>query len=100
MEKAKLRGTYGMCVLVVLMLSHSVMSDSVTPWTVARQAPLSIGFLRQEYWNGLPFPFPGDLPNPAIEFGPSAQVDSSLLSHQRNPQGITEKGKEEIKLFG
>ena len=64
MEKAKLRGTYGMCVLVVLMLSHSVMSDSVTPWTVARQAPLSIGFLRQEYWNGLPFPFPGDLPDP------------------------------------
>ena len=38
-----------------------------TPWTVARQAPLSMGFSRQEYWSGLPFPSPGDLPNPGIE---------------------------------
>ena len=38
-----------------------------TPWTVACQAPLSIGFSRQEYWNGLPFPSPGDLPDPGIE---------------------------------
>ena len=38
-----------------------------TPRTVARQAPLSIGFPRQEYWNGLPFPPPGDLPDPRIE---------------------------------
>jgi len=36
----------------------------VTPWTVARQAPLSMGFSRQEYWSGLPHPPPGDLPNP------------------------------------
>ena len=36
----------------------SVMSDSATPWTVACQAPLSMGFLRQEYWNGVPFPSP------------------------------------------
>ena len=43
------------------------MSDSfATPWTVARQAPLSMGFPGQEYW-GLPFPSPGDLPNPGIE---------------------------------
>ena len=35
----------------------------VTPWTVARQAPLSMGYPRQEYWGGLPFPSPGDLPN-------------------------------------
>ena len=35
-----------------------------TPWTVARQAPLSMGFPRQEYWSGLPFPSPGDLPDP------------------------------------
>ena len=39
----------------------------VTPWTVARQSPLSMGFSRQEYWSGLPFPFPGDLPHPGIE---------------------------------
>ena len=39
----------------------------VTPWTVARQAPPSMGFSRQEYWIGLPFPPPGDLPDPGIE---------------------------------
>ena len=37
------------------------------PWTVAHKAPLSMGFSRQEYWSGLPFPSPGDLPNPGIE---------------------------------
>ena len=40
------------------MLSHSVVSDSATPWTAACQAPLSIEFSRQEYWSGLPFPSP------------------------------------------
>ena len=39
----------------------------VTPWTVAHQAPPSMGFSRQEYWTGLPFPSPGDLPNPGTE---------------------------------
>ena len=39
----------------------------VTPWTVACQAPLSMGFSRQEYWSGLPFPSPGDLPDPGIK---------------------------------
>ena len=44
------------------------MSDPfVTPWTVACQVPLSVGFPRQEYWSELPFPSPGDLPNPGIE---------------------------------
>ena len=43
------------------------MSDSVTSWTVACQAPLSMGFPRQEYWSGLPFPSPGDLPDPGVE---------------------------------
>ena len=38
-----------------------------TPWTVAHQAPLSMGFSRQKYWSGLPFPSPGDLPHPRIE---------------------------------
>ena len=48
-----------------------------TPWTVAYQAPPSMGFSRQEYWSGLPFPSPGDLPNPGIEPGsPVLQVDS------------------------
>ena len=39
----------------------------VTPWMVACQSPLSVGFSKQEYWSGLPFPSPGDLPNPEIE---------------------------------
>ena len=49
------------------MLSYSVMSDSVTPWTVACQAPPSTEFSRLEYWSGLAFPSPGDLPDPGIE---------------------------------
>ena len=49
----------------------------VTPWTIACQAPLSMGFSRQEYWSGLPFPSPGDLPNPGIEpRSPALQADS------------------------
>ena len=53
------------------------MSDSAALWTVAHQAPLSIGFSRQEYWNGMPFPTPGHLPNPAIKPGsPVLQADS------------------------
>ena len=48
-----------------------------TPWTIACQAPLSMGFSRQEYWNGLPFPSPGDLPNSGIEpRSPALQADS------------------------
>ena len=43
------------------------MSDSVTPWTVAHQAPLSMGSSRQGHWSGLPCPPPGDLPNPGTE---------------------------------
>ena len=43
------------------------MSDPVTPWTVAHQASLSMGFSRQEYWSGFPFPPPVDLPDPGIE---------------------------------
>ena len=43
------------------------MSDSATLWTIDPQAPLSMGFPRQEYWSGLPFPPPGDLPDPRIE---------------------------------
>ena len=48
-----------------------------TPWTVAHQAPPSIEFFRQEYWSGLPFPSPGDLPHPGIEPGsPALQADA------------------------
>ena len=48
-----------------------------TPWTVAHQAPPSMGFSRQEYWSGLPFPSPGDLPDPGIEpRSPALQADA------------------------
>ena len=66
------------------MKSLSRVRLFATPWTVARQAPLSVGFSRQEYWSGLPFPSPGDLPNAGIEPGsPVLQADalSSELSH-------------------
>ena len=60
----------------------------MTQWTAARQAPLSMGFSRQEYWSGLPFPSPGDFPDPGIEsksVSPALQVNSLPLSHQGNP---------------
>ena len=46
---------------------YSVMSDSATSWTIAHQAPLSMGFSRHEYWSGLPFPSSRDVPDPGIE---------------------------------
>ena len=54
-----------MCVCVCVLSRFS--SDSVTLWNVARQAPLPMGFPRQEYWSGLPLPFPGGLPDPGLK---------------------------------
>ena len=60
-----------------MKVSHTVASDSVIPWTVACQAPLSMDFSRQEYLSGLPFLPPGDLPDPGIKTGsPALQADS------------------------
>ena len=51
----------------------------MTPWTAALWAPLSVGFSKQEYWSGLPFPSPGDLPDPGIEpASPALQADFLL----------------------
>ena len=63
------------------MPSHfSCVYSCVTLWTVACQAPLSIGFSRQEYWSGFPCPAPGDLPDPGIELlSPALQADSLPL---------------------
>ena len=59
----------------VRLLSHVRLF--ATPWTVAYQALLSMGFSRQEYWSGLPFPSPGDLPNPGIApESPALQTDT------------------------
>ena len=63
------------------------MSNSfLTPWIVACQAPLSMGFPRQKYWSGLPFPSPKQISDPGIEpMFPAWLTDSLPLSHQRNP---------------
>ena len=62
-------------VVVVKLLSHVCLF--ATPWT--HQVPLSMGFPRQEYWSGLPFPSPGDFPNPGIKpRSPALQADSLL----------------------
>ena len=65
-----------------------------TPWTVAYQAPPPMGFSRQEYWSGLPFPPPGDLPNPGIKPGsPVLQTDAlpSKNSHHDKECGFVSK---------
>ena len=67
-----------MCVKSVSHFSH--VWFFVIPWIVAHQAPLSMEFSRQEYWSGLPFPSPGDLPNPGIEPGSLTLQAVSLLS--------------------
>ena len=65
----------------------------VTPWTAARQAPLSMGFFRQEYWSGLPCPPPGDLPDPGIEPGSlTLQVDSLTIWATREAQILLHHG--------
>ena len=67
--------------ILYTLLSHfSRVQLFVTPWMVAHQAPLLMGFSRQEYWSGLPFPTPGDLPNPVIKPGSPALHADSLPS--------------------
>ena len=63
-------GLQDACVLIASVAS--VVSDAATSWTAAHQAPLSMGFSRQEYWSGLPCPPQGDLPNPRIKLASSA----------------------------
>ena len=82
-----------------------------TLWTVAHQAPLSLEFSRQEHWNWswLPFPPPGDLPNPEIQrsslVSPALQANSLPMSHQGSPKGqivlsfLKRFNKERFKLF-
>ena len=74
-------------ILECCVLSHfNRVQLFVTPWIVVRQAPLSMGFSRQDYWSGLSFPHQGDLPNPGTEpRSPELQVDYLLLSHWGSP---------------
>ena len=75
----------------MLQFNHQVMSDSfMILWSIAYQAPLSMGFSREEYWSGLPFPTPGDLPNPGIEpRSPRLQADSLPAEPQGKPKNIS-----------
>ena len=69
--------------VVVVVLVAQLCLTLATPWTVACRPPLSMEFSRQEYWNGLPFPSLGDLPNPGIEHrSPALQADSLLTELQ------------------
>ena len=72
------------------------MSDSfVIPWTVAHQAPLFMGFSRQEYWSGLPFPHPGDISNPGIEPESSALAGGFFTTE---PPGKPQIGQNQYTL--
>ena len=90
------------------MRSLSRVRLFAAPWTVAHQAPPSVGFSRQKYWSGLPFPFPGDLPNPGIEPGsPTLQADAlpseppgklnNTLKGINNRMTETEEGISDLK---
>ena len=64
------------------MRAHSFMSDSATPWTIAHQAPLSMGYHKQEWWSWLPLPPSGDLPDPGIEhISGSCCIGRRILYH-------------------
>ena len=97
---------YGQVPLLLTWNYHNIVNDSVkslsrvqlfvTPWTVAYQPPPSMGFSRQEYWSGLPFPSPGDLPDPGIE--PALQADILTSEPPGKPQyKIKLKKKKEIE---
>ena len=68
------RNSFGTLCYVLCCFSHVQLFE--TPWTVACQVPLPMGFSRQEFWSGLPFPSPGDLPDPGIE--PASLASSAL----------------------
>ena len=75
---------------LVKSLSHVQLF--ATSWTVAYQAPWSMGFSRQEYWSGLPFPSPEDLPNPGIEPGPPTLQTDALLFEPLGKPGLGKDG--------
>ena len=74
----------------VCTLSHSALSDSATPWPVACQAPLLVGFSRQEYWSGLPFPPPGEhkllSETPCLKHSPG-----SVIKNTENTQDLAKR---------
>ena len=80
-----------LCVKEGLVVGGGLVAKScltlAIPWTVACQAPLSMGFSRQEYWSGLPFPSPGGLPNPGIEpRSPALEADALTSEPPGKPE--------------
>ena len=79
------------------------MSDSGILWTVAHQAPLSMGFSRQEYWRGLPFPSPGDLSNPEIELlssvAPELQAEALPMSHRESSSQLESSSHQPLSFM-
>ena len=80
------------------VLSRSVMFDSATIWTVACQT-LSMGFLWQEYWSGLPFPPPGDLPDPGIKPASPLSPAFQVASLPTEPLGKSGLGLEHLRIY-
>ena len=75
--------------ILVKVKSLSRVQLFATLWTVVYQAPLSMGFSRQEYWSGLPFPSPADLPDPGIEpRSPELQADALTSEPPGKPQNV------------
>ena len=85
---------YFVCLVTKLHLTFFA-----TSWTVASQAPLSMGFPRQEYWSGLSFPSPGDLPNPGIEPRSPALEADALTSEPCDPMDCSKPGFPVLHYF-
>ena len=83
-----------MCIHIQLL---SCVRLFVTPRTVARQAPLSMGFPRKEYWSGLPFPPPGDLPNPGIK--PRSPASPALAGGFFTTEPPGQSDRQEVDLL-
>ena len=79
-----LKNIYKLCCFWVVVYSLRCVYFCGTPWTVAHQAPLSMGFSRQEYWSRLSFPSPRELPDLGSSASPALQADSSPLGHRGN----------------
>ena len=82
--------------MIVKLLSHVLLFE--TPWTVAHQAPPSIEFSRQEYWSGLPFPSPGDLPGPGIEPRSPTLWADALPSEPPGNQAFTSQKDSKLNI--
>ena len=85
-------GVWDEQIIVILAVVYLLSRDRLfaTPWTVACQAPLCMGFPRQEYWSELPFPIPGDLPDPGIEPISPALAGRFLTTAPPGTPGLTD----------